>query len=119
MARIRKEDSPAVREITQHDSATVIRLSGEVDMSRSPGVHQALVEVLQGRPARLVIDLTEVSYMDSSGVGVLVDALRRMRTTSGKLALVAVAPRVLSVLQITKLDQFFEMYSTLQEALAT
>jgi anti-sigma B factor antagonist len=115
----RKEYPQAVRDVMQHGNATVVKLTGEVDMSHSPSVHQTLVEVLEGRPARLVIDLTEVSYMDSSGVGILVDALRRMRTSGGKLALVAVAPRVLSVLQITKLDQFFEMHSTLQEALAT
>lgn len=114
----RKEYPQAVRDIKRHENATVVQLTGEVDMSHSPSVHQALVEVLERKPLRLVIDLTEVSYMDSSGVGVLVDALRRMRTIGGKLALVAVAPRVLSVLQITKLDQFFEMYSTLPEALA-
>lgn len=114
----KKDDSPAVREVTQHDGFTVVTLSGEVDMSHSPGVHQSLVEVLEKRPGRLVIDLTDVSYIDSSGVGILVDALRRMRATGGELALVAAAPRVLSVLQITKLDQFFEMYSTRDEALA-
>ena len=88
-------------------------------MSRSPGIHQAMVQVLETSPARLIIDLTEVSYLDSSGVGILVDALRRTRKTGGRLALVAVAPRVLGVLQITKLDQIFEMHSNLQEALGT
>jgi anti-sigma B factor antagonist len=115
----RKERPQAVRDIRFTDGAAVVKLAGEVDMSHSPGVHQALVEVLEKRPGRLVIDLTEVSYMDSSGVGILVDALRRVRVSGGKLVLVAVAPRVLSVLQITKLDQFFEMHPTLQEALGT
>lgn len=115
----RKESSQAVRDIRYTGGAAVVKLAGEVDMSHSPGVHQALVEVLENRPGRLVIDLTEVSYMDSSGVGILVDALRRVRVSGGKLVLAAVAPRVLSVLQITKLDQFFEMHPTLQEALGT
>jgi anti-anti-sigma factor len=115
----RKEESRIAPQVSQHDGATVIKLAGEIDMNHSPAVHQSLVEVLTAKPARLIIDLTAVSYMDSSGVGILVDALRRMRASNGKLALVAVAPRVLSVLQITKLDQFFEMYATLPEALGT
>lgn len=113
----RKEFPQAVRDIRYTSGAAVIKLAGEVDMSHSPSVHQTLVEVLENRPARLIIDLTEVTYMDSSGVGTLVDALRRVRVSGGKLCLVAVAPRVLSVLQITKLDQFFEMHQTLEEAL--
>lgn len=115
----RKEYPEAVRDVRYQGGTAVVQLTGEVDMSHSPSVHQTLVEVLEGRPARLVIDLTEVAYMDSSGVGVLVDALRRTRAGGGKLALVAVAPRVLSVLQITKLDQFFEMHPTLSQALGT
>lgn len=113
----RKELPQAVRDIRYTGQAAVVKLAGEVDMSHSPGVHQALLEVLENHPARLVIDLTDVSYMDSSGVGILVDALRRVRVSGGRLALVAVAPRVLSVLQITELDQFFEMHRTLDEAL--
>jgi anti-sigma B factor antagonist len=113
-----RNDFPqAVRDIQYADDAAVVQLAGEIDMSHSPGVHQALVEVLEKRPRRLIIDLTDVTYMDSSGVGILVDALRRVRVSGAKLALVAVAPRVLSVLQITKLDQFFEMYATREEAL--
>ncbi len=112
----RKEFPQAVRDVRYANGAAVVKLAGEIDMSHSPGVHQTLVEVLENRPTRLIIDLTEVTYMDSSGVGILVDALRRVRVSGAKLALVAVAPRVLSVLQITKLDQFFEMYPTVQEA---
>lgn len=115
----RKEWPQAVLDVRFTDGAAVVKLAGEIDMGHSPAVHQALVEVLERRPARLVIDLSDVSYMDSSGVGILVDALRRVRVSGGKLVLVAVAPRVRSVLQITKLDQFFEMHSTLQEALGT
>ncbi len=115
----RKELPQAVRDIRYTNSGAVIKLAGEVDMSQSPSVHQTLVEVLENRPARLIIDMAEVSYMDSSGVGILVDALRRVRVSGAKLALVAVVPRVLSVLQITKLDQFFEIYSSMEEALKT
>ncbi len=107
-----------VKDVQVADGTAVVTLTGEVDMSNSPGVHQTLVEILQNRPDRLLIDLGEVSYMDSSGVGVLVDALRRMRVTGGKLGLIAVTPRVKSVLQITKLDQFFEIFPTRDEAMA-
>jgi len=118
MTMARKELPQAVRDVQYKGDVAIVKLAGEVDMSQSPSVHQALVEVLEKQPKRLVIDLTEVSYMDSSGVGILVDALRRVRVNGGKVALAGVAPRVLSVLQITKLDQFFEIHPTLHEALA-
>jgi len=113
-----RSSRPRVDEVTSQDDAAIVKLAGEIDMNHSPAMHQALLEVLKSQPRRLIVDLADVSYMDSSGVGTLVDALRRVHGYGGKMALVAVAPRVLSVLQITKLDQFFEIHSTVQEALA-
>ena len=80
----RKEFPQAVRDIRYANGAAVVKLAGEIDMSHSPGVHQTLVEVLENRPSRLIIDLTEVTYMDSSGVGILVDALRRVPRQRGQ-----------------------------------
>ncbi len=109
--------STLVKEVRQETDATVVVLSGEVDMHQSPALHAALVDVANGRPKRLVLNMTDVGYMDSSGVGTLVELLRRVNGYKGKLALVNLSARVKSVFEITKLDKFFSIYLTEEQAL--
>ena len=109
--------STLVKEVRQGAEATVVVLSGEVDMHQSPALHAALVDVANGRPKRLVLNMTDVGYMDSSGVGTLVELLRRVNGYKGKLALVNLSQRVKSVFEITKLDKFFSIYATEEQAL--
>jgi len=109
--------STLVKEVRQEPEATVVVLSGEVDMHQSPALHAALVDVANGRPKRLVLNMSEVGYMDSSGVGTLVELLRRVNGYKGKLALVNLSQRVKSVFEITKLDKFFSIYATEEQAL--
>lgn len=66
--------STLVKEVRQEPDATVVVLSGEVDMHQSPALHAALVDVANNRPKKLVLIMTDVGYMDSSGVGTLVGA---------------------------------------------
>ena len=113
------ESDSVVKEVLTQGDATILKLAGEIDMNHSQTVHSTVREVLEPKPAKFVIDLSEVTYIDSSGVSTLVNALRIVRAYGGKLGLVVTAPRVLSVMQITKLDQFFEIHATLQEALAS
>lgn len=108
--------SGIVKEIRRDTEATVVVLSGEVDLHQSPALHATLVDVAAGRPRRLVLNLSEVQYMDSSGVGTLVELLRRVNAYKGKLALVGLTPRVRSVFEITKLDKFFAIHASEQEA---
>lgn len=106
-----------IKDIRRVNGATVVVAVGEIDMRQSPDFHRALVELVAERPFRLVIDLTQVSYIDSSGVGTLVEIFRRVKGYQGKLALVAPAPRVMSMFEITRLNQFFHIVATEQEAL--
>lgn len=109
--------STLVKEVRQEPEATVVVLSGEVDMHQSPALHAALVDVANNRPKKLVLNMTDVGYMDSSGVGTLVELLRRVNGYKGKLALVNLSQRVKSVFEITKLDKFFSIYPTEEQAL--
>jgi anti-sigma B factor antagonist len=95
----------------------VVSLVGAVDLHHTPGVHKALVTACEERPRRLVINLTEVTYMDSSGIGTLVEVFRRVNGYQGKLVLCGLNERVRSVFEITKLDKFFSIHSTEDEAL--
>ncbi len=108
---------PAVKEI-RHDGDTVIAiLTGEIDMHRAPQVTSAVEPLLESRPQRVIIDLSEVTYMDSSGVGTLVHLFRQVNANKGKLVLVGPNQRVRSIFEITRLDKFFIICQDQQEAL--
>jgi anti-sigma B factor antagonist len=96
----------------------VIALSGAIDLHHAPHVHQALISACEQRPRRLIIDLTDVAYMDSSGIGTLVEVFRRVNAYQGSLALFGLNQRVRSVFEITRLERFFKIFPSESEALA-
>jgi len=112
------EVSKAVREVRREGDTTVVVLAGEVDLHHTPEVHKALVAACQQEPERLVVNLEDVSYLDSSGIGTLVEVFRRVNGYGGKLALCGLNDRVHSVFEITKLDKFFKIYDSEPEALS-
>ena len=99
--------------------AIVARLKGEIDLNNSPELRGELFG-LMGRtpPRRLVLNLAEVPYMDSSAIAVLVEALQKMRKTGGKVFLTNLQPRVKGLLEIARLDSIFSVVPTEDEALA-
>jgi anti-sigma B factor antagonist len=107
----------SIRSIRRDSRATVIELAGDIDLHRVSGIHHELLGVVREQPAKLIIDLAGVSYMDSSGVGMLVDVFRRVNNFNGFMALVGPNARVRNLFEITKLDRFFKIYPTLDEAL--
>jgi anti-sigma B factor antagonist len=96
----------------------VVDVTGEIDLNSSLEFQQVLLRVLDKRPVRIVINLTEVSYMDSSGVASLVKLLSRVRKADSSLHLVGLQDRVRSVFEITRLDSVFDIRETEAEALA-
>ncbi len=111
------EDQPnLVKEVREKDGATIVELAGDIDMHHSPGLHAALVDLILARPKKLVLNLSGVPYMDSSGVGTLVEVFRRVSSYHGTMILCELMPRVRSVLEITKLDRFFTICETEEEA---
>ena len=99
----------------QHGPWQVVELHGEIDLHSSPTVRQAFLELLGDHPPRLVIDLTAVEYMDSSGLGTLVDFKRRVDSARAQLVLAGVQARVRNLLQITQLERFFRIVESLAE----
>jgi anti-sigma B factor antagonist len=97
----------------------VVAPAGELDAFTSPGlrseVHQ-LIEV--GGAERLVVDLSAVTFLDSSALGVLVGARRRLRERGGEVHLVEPRPTVMRIFEITQLDGVFELHPTRDDALA-
>ena len=93
-----------------------LALAGEIDLSRSPDVRAALIQHIAGQPKRLIIDLVDVPYMDSSGVATLVEALQKQRAHGGKMILCHLQPKVRSIFEIARLDQVFTLVDDLEQA---
>ena len=97
---------------------TVVRPSGEVDVATAPALRERLGELVEGGTSRLVIDLEDVGFIDSTGLGVLVGALRRARTADGDVRLVCTNPRILKVFQATGLHEVFTIGASTDETVA-
>ncbi len=107
-----------VKEVRRSAGGTVVALSGDVDLHHAPDLHAMLVQVAGERPSRFILDLNDVPYIDSSGVGTLVEVFRRVSAYKGKMVLFGLNDRVRSVFEITKLDRFFNICATEDEASA-
>ena len=98
-------------------SVTTLAVSGEVDIETSPGLRSGIEKSLA--PDRhLIVDLTQVHFMDSTGLGVLVGGLNRARQVGASLSVVCVNTRVLKLFEMTGLLQTFAIHPTLSEAIA-
>jgi len=102
---------------TERDpDATILYLNGEIDLRTSPRLRDAFLNLIEQKPAKIILDLSEVGYIDSSGVGTIVELKRKTARHKSKVILVALQPRVRSLFEITRLDAFFDIVETLDEA---
>ena len=97
---------------------TVVDVTGEIDVYTAPLLREELASLIDGEHTDLVVDLTKVGFMDSTGLGVLVGALKKVRTLGGDLRLIIDQEKILKVFRITALTQVFTIHSSLDEALA-
>jgi anti-sigma B factor antagonist len=97
--------------------AQVLTPKGEIDMARSPVLRKALGEAMKGRPAKVLLDLSGVPYMDSSGLATLVEALQNARKSQITLLLCGLTPRVRSILEIARLNSVFTLHENRAAAL--
>ena len=103
---------------TASNESSVIPLDGEIDLHVSPRVALSLNQALDKKPARLVVDLSRVSYIDSSGLAVLIDAMQGVEEYGGTFAIAAMQETVRSIFEIARLDQVFRIFPDVESALA-
>ncbi len=96
----------------------VLRLSGELDLSSVPEVRRAIRAYIDENRVNLIINLTDLEFIDSSGLGVLVGGLARVREKQGEIKLVCANRRILRVFEMTRLTQLFEIYQDEAAAVA-
>ena len=99
------------------EGVAVVALGGEVDVYTSPRVKQEILELLNGGTSKMVVDLTGVDYLDSTGLGVLIGGLKRARERDGDLKLICDNLRILRIFEITGLTKIFDIYRSETEAL--
>ncbi|MEO0513402.1 MAG: STAS domain-containing protein [Planctomycetota bacterium] len=98
--------------------ARVLSPEGDIDLNASPALREVVRGVLESGGAKVVVvDLSMVDYMDSSGVATLVDAMRSARKAGVRLWLSSLGPQVRSIFEIARLDRVFDIASTADEAI--
>jgi anti-sigma B factor antagonist len=100
------------------DNTTVLDISGDIDMAHSTELRRVvLVEIRESRTPRVVLNMLDVRYIDSSGVASLVEGLKASRDVGSRMILVSLSPFVQEILRLTRLLQIFEIYDTEEKAL--
>ncbi|MGA9342113.1 MAG: STAS domain-containing protein [Rhodanobacteraceae bacterium] len=95
----------------------VIRLSGEVDLSWSQKVREAVLDALEDNTT-VAVDLAQVSYIDSSGIAALVEGFQQARTSGSRFALVSISDAVRAVLELARLDRVFPIVADVDALVA-
>ena len=108
-------------ELTQEDldeTTAVIRVAGEIHATTAPAFSERLNAAIEAGKTGVVLDLTGVEFIDSTGLSVLLNGLRRLTRRKGALSVVCTNPTVLRLFEITRLDSTFHIVPTREEALA-
>ena len=117
-ANVYEDTSMIHLQVQDREGATVVGVRGEVDMVTTPRLHSYLQDRLATTPQRLVVDLSGVSFLGSSGLAVLVECLDGARGRGTDLRLVASSRGVVRPLEATGLTELFQTYPDVESALA-
>ena len=100
------------------DRPNVLPLKGEIDLHVSPSVTASLNQMIEKKPERVVIDLSDVTYIDSAGLAALIQAMQKVEAYGGKFSLAGLQETVRSIFEISRLDQVFQIFPDTDTALA-
>lgn len=100
------------------NGTTVCRIDGDIDISSSPDFKKYFDKLTSQKTPKIVVELSRVAYVDSSGLATLVGVLKNMRTYGGRMRLAGMSPKIKSLFEITKLDKLFEISSSEEEAVS-
>ena len=106
---------------TEHldDTTSVISVAGEIDLYTAPELKRELVHAIDEGARRVVVDLSEATFIDSTTLGVLLSGIKRLRPLGGELAVVCTDRNIRKIFEITLLDRVFSIYEDRSDALST
>ncbi len=114
----RREKSEMANQVTELDDKLVVKLHGDVDLEHCVPVRQLLLDAA-GRGRQLLVDLSEVTYVDSSGIASLIEAMQLARKNDTSLTLFSASEQVRRVFELARLDKVFNMHPDLDAALGS
>lgn len=103
-------------DVREEARGLVVSLAGDVDLDSSPRAREVLLDCVR-RKVRVIVDLSGVAYMDSSGVASLVEALQTAKRNGSFFALAAVQGTALRVLELARLDRVFQIFDSVEEGM--
>ena len=104
--------------MTLPESKNVLPLQGEIDLHVSPRISEKLGEMIKQKPSRVVVDLSRVTYIDSSGLAILISAMQDVEDYGGRFAIAGLQENVRTIFETARLDNVFLMYPHVDAALA-
>jgi anti-anti-sigma factor len=113
-----KKDASPSGPTARKDRSDVLPLKGEIDLHVSPSVTASLNAMIEKKPRRLVVDLSDVTYIDSAGLAALIQAMQKVEGYGGKFLLAGLQETVRSIFEISRLDQVFQIFPDVHAALA-
>jgi anti-sigma B factor antagonist len=103
----------------REDGVGILAAAGEIDIYTAPQFKERMVALIEGGAHELVVDLSEVSFIDSTALGVLIGGVKRLHPLGGHMLLVVAGTPVQRALSVTGLDRVFAVFGTREAALAT
>jgi len=103
-------------DVEERDGFAVLSVRGEVDVYTAPRFRERLIELVGEGKHHIIVDLEGVDFLDSTGLGVLVGGLKRLRSHDGDLFLVCTQSRILKVFEITGLTKVFSIFGSVDAA---
>ena len=100
------------------DGIEVVNVEGEIDIYTAPRLRELLIDLAGTNNYQLIVNLEKVGFLDSTGLGVLVGGLKRVRAHDGSLDLVCTQERILKIFRITGLTKVFGIYQSVDQAIA-
>ncbi|WP_334141878.1 STAS domain-containing protein [Rhabdothermincola sp.] len=104
--------------VSHREGWVVIAVTGELDVATAPRLRQEAIRVVAEGNHRLVIDLGGVDFLDSTGLGVIIGILKRVRSHSGELTVVGLTPKVRKVFEVTRVLEILPIFDTVDDAMA-
>jgi anti-sigma B factor antagonist len=114
---MKKNASPGVP-TPRKDRPNVLPLKGEIDLHVYPAVTTSLNAMIKKKPERLVVDLSRVTYVDSTGLAAFIQARQKVEAYGGKFSLAGLQETVRSIFEMSRLDQVFKIFPDVDTAMS-
>jgi anti-sigma B factor antagonist len=105
-------------DVQERDRWSVVSLRGEIDVYTAPRLRQALIDLVEGGKTNILVDMSKVDFLDSTGLGVLVGGLKRVKAQDGSLEIVATQDKILKIFEITGLSKVFPIHESVDAAVS-